>query len=143
MIDWLFDTTGFPTRGDCCIHGTDNPWTQAFVISTIVANLGIALAYYINPICLVYIWRKIRPSKRIGRDIGKPVRALFIIYALFIFACGTGHLWSNVIVFYWPSYHFFTAWDWFTCCISWVANISLVLTWIWYKRTFEEENGHG
>jgi signal transduction histidine kinase len=79
MFDFLkrlFDTDFMP-HGQCYLWRPDVLWLHAG------SDVAITLAYYSIPLILVYFIRK-------RRDI--PFNRLFLMFGVFIFACGTTHL---------------------------------------------------
>ena len=81
-------------------------WLEAWYIA---ANVGIFTAYVILPIALI--------SGRVkGIQIGTSQQT--VLWSLFIFFCGTGHLLENVGSFLVPNYIVFAAWHSLTALIS-------------------------
>lgn len=74
----LFDTTGFMPHGHCYL------WRPEIIWLHVISDAIIVLAYYSIPIFLIYIVHK---SKR-----AFPFHWIFVLFALFILACGTTHL---------------------------------------------------
>ena len=77
VLTGLFDPTGFPPRKDC-----GPGWTQPLIWLHVTSDLFIWLAYLSIPLVLLYFTRR--------RDL--PYPRLFVLFALFILACGTTHL---------------------------------------------------
>lgn len=102
---WLFDTDGFVPRSNC------GAWTEVLKWAWWVGNGSIALAYVIMPIQFVWFWRK-RKSDKINRPW------IYVCYAAFVGLCGLGHLLTEIAVFWWPAYRFFTAWHVATGVVS-------------------------
>ena len=81
-------------------------WLTAWYIT---ANVGIFTAYVILPIALI--------SGRVkGIQIGTSRQT--VLWSLFIFFCGAGHLIENVGSFLVPNYIVFAAWHSLTALIS-------------------------
>jgi PAS domain S-box-containing protein len=106
----LFSTSGFPPRWLC---GTWDPFTGWFYI---LSDLAIWAAYFTIPILLFYFVRQ-------RQDI--PFPRIFVLFAAFIFACGTTHL-ADAIMFWWPAYRLSGTIYFATAVISWVTIFALV-----------------
>jgi PAS domain S-box-containing protein len=106
----LFDTTGFPARKDC---GTG--WTPQLIFLHVTSDLFIWLAYLSIPLVLLYFTRR--------RDL--PYPRLFVLFALFILACGTTHL-IDALMFEYPIYRFAGLMKFVTALVSWLTVIALV-----------------
>ena len=76
MLDAIFSGNFMP-------HGHCYLWTPAILWSHAISDAIIALAYYSIPLVLVVFVRR-RPDVVFGW--------VFVLFALFILACGTGHL---------------------------------------------------
>ncbi len=76
LIDWLGSRQWEP-HGHCFL------WTPSLLWTIVVSNLLIGLAYYSIPITLLTLVRK-------RQDLVH--RNVFILFAIFIFSCGTTHL---------------------------------------------------
>lgn len=77
----LFDYTGLIPHGHCFLWRTDLVWLH------VVSDSLIALAYYSIPISLgVFVWKRRENT----------FNWLFLLFAAFIFACGTTHVMSVV-----------------------------------------------
>ena len=91
MLDSIgryFSTGGFLPHGYCFA------WDPILLWTLVISNLVIVVAYYSIPLGLVYFVRK-RPDLRF--------KSLFILFALFILACGTTHL-IDVVTIWKPIY---------------------------------------
>lgn len=91
MLDSIgryFSTGGFLPHGYCFAWDPTLLWTLVF------SNLVIAVAYYSIPLGLLYFVRK-RPDLRF--------KSVFILFALFILACGTTHV-IDVVTIWHPVY---------------------------------------
>ena len=91
MIDFLarlFDTSGFMPHGHCYL------WDPSILWLHVVANTATALAYFAIPVMLVYfVWKR--------RDV--PFHWMFVLFSIFILACGTGHIFE-IIEVWTPTY---------------------------------------
>jgi hypothetical protein len=94
-ISWLFDSSLFLTR-DHCGPG----WTHSIQVAYMIANSVIAISYFAIPVEFAILYR----SKR--QELPQPQVLLLVIG--FIFFCGLTHA-SDVLVFYWAPYRFYTA----------------------------------
>jgi PAS domain S-box-containing protein len=106
----LFDPAGFPPRKAC---GTG--WTPPLVFLHVISDLFIWLAYLSIPLALLYFTRR--------RDL--PFPRLFVLFALFILACGTTHL-IDALIFEYPVYRFAGLMKAVTAVVSWATVIALV-----------------
>ena len=77
VISSFFSTNGFMPHGHCYL------WQPPLLWTYIVSDLMIAIAYYSIPLALVYFVRK-RPDLQFNW--------IFVMFSVFIFACGTTHL---------------------------------------------------
>lgn len=105
-----FDPTGFVPRKAC-----GEGWSEALVWLTMTSDLFIWLAYVSIPLVLLYFTKR--------RDL--PFPRLFVLFALFILACGTTHL-LDAIVFEYPIYRFAGIMKAVTAVVSWVTVIALI-----------------
>jgi len=80
-VDAFFRTKGFMPHGTCLL------WRPSILWTMIIGNLGIALAYFIIPVALIYLIVK-------RKDIG--FKWIFVLFGAFIFACGLTHIMSAV-----------------------------------------------
>lgn len=92
--DWLFDASQFLTRNHCGAG-----WTSDMEMLYKLSNLVIALAYFVIPVALYFLYSKKR------KDL--PTPWVLIMFITFIVLCGLTHL-SDVVVFYWAPYRLFT-----------------------------------
>lgn len=77
-------------------HGVCLQWNTPLLLTWIIANAGIALAYFAIPAALVYFVRK--------RKDDLPYPWLFRLFALFIVSCGMTHamkIWTIYHAHYW------------------------------------------
>ena len=77
VITSFFSTDGFMPHGHCYL------WQPPLLWTYIISDLMIAVAYYSIPMALVYFVRK-RPDLQFNW--------IFVMFSIFIFACGTTHL---------------------------------------------------
>ena len=106
----LFDSNGFLPRTQC------GPWTPALLRLHNISDFFIWTAYLAIPIVLVYF-----ASKRRG-DL--PFQQLFLLFGLFIVACGTTHL-LDILMFYNPLYRLSGVVKLITAAASWGTVIAL------------------
>src|SRR6478609_1074276 len=110
VLTRLFDPTGFPPRKDC-----GEGWTSALIWLHVTSDLFIWLAYLSIPLVLLYFTRR--------RDL--PYPRLFVLFALFILACGHTHL-VEALIFDYPIYRFAGVLKFLTAVVSWVTVIALI-----------------
>ncbi|HEY1189976.1 MAG TPA: PAS domain S-box protein [Gemmata sp.] len=106
----LFDPTGFTPRAHC-----GSAWTPALVALHATSDLFIWLAYVSIPLVLIYFTRR--------RDL--PFPRLFVLFALFILACGTTHF-IDALIFQYPIYRFSGLMKGVTAVVSWATVVALV-----------------
>jgi C4-dicarboxylate-specific signal transduction histidine kinase len=73
----LFSSWDFMPHGDCYLWKPEIVWLHA------ISDGVIALSYYLIPFVLIYFVRK-------RKDL--PFHAMFVMFGVFIFACGTTHV---------------------------------------------------
>ena len=110
MWGTLLDTSDFPPRWQC---GT---WSAALGWTHIVADMAIWAAYTSIPLVLLYFVRKRRDA---------PFPRVYWLFALFVLACGIGHL-IDAGMFWWPAYRVFALSKVITATISWVTVFALL-----------------
>jgi PAS domain S-box-containing protein len=110
LLTGLFDTNGFPPRKAC---GT--AWTPGLIGLHALSDLFIWLAYVSIPLVLLHFTRR--------RDL--PFPRLFLLFAVFILACGTTHL-IDALIFEFPIYRFAGVMKLITAVVSWATVIALV-----------------
>jgi PAS domain S-box-containing protein len=110
VLTGLFDTAGFLPRGQ---GGTS--WTPTLIWLHVTSDLFIWLAYLSIPLVLLYFTRR--------RDL--PFPRLFLLFALFILACGTTHL-LDAIMFEYPVYRVAGVMKMVTAIVSWATVIALI-----------------
>lgn len=78
-VTGLFDTSSFMPHGHCFL------WTPGLLWTYVASDTAIGLAYYSIPVALTYFVRK-------RKDFS--FNWIFLMFAAFIFACGTTHFMS-------------------------------------------------
>lgn len=127
IFRWLLDVSNFPRRAFCCL---DSPWSEGFSLAYVLAELSIAINYFINPLILFYLNKRYEIVKRF-RISG----VLIYMYAMFILFCGFGHVLSGVMPFIYSAYHLICVWNFATGLISGLTNIGMVGLLIALDRT--------
>ncbi|MBP3955989.1 PAS domain S-box protein [Gemmata sp. G18] len=110
VLTGLFDPAGFARRGE---GGTG--WTPALIWLHATSDFLIWLAYVSIPLMLFYFTRR--------RDL--PFPRLFVLFALFLLACGTTHL-IDALLFEYPVYRFEGVMKAVTAVLSWTAVVALI-----------------
>ena len=87
LLDWMGSRQWMP-------HGMCFAWTPSLLWSLVISNSLIALAYYSIPLTLLILVRE-------RRDLVH--KKIFMLFALFIGACGTTHL-IHVVTIWQPIY---------------------------------------
>lgn len=106
----LFDPSGFPPRWQCGNWSDVHGWVH------IIADLGVWSAYLAIPCVLgFYVVRR--------KDL--PFRGIFVLFVLFILACGTTHL-MEAVIFWWPAYRLAGAIKVATAVVSWATVFALI-----------------
>lgn len=105
MISELFRTSGFMPHGYCLL------WTPSLLWTYVVSDSLIGLSYYSIPFALFYFVR---------RRTDLPFIWMFVLFGVFIAACGTTHL-SEVLDIWIPLY-------WLDAAIRAVTAVVSVLT---------------
>jgi signal transduction histidine kinase/ActR/RegA family two-component response regulator len=106
----LFNTEGYPPRWHCGIWTSGEGWLH------ILSDIAVFGAYMAIPCVLVFfVIRK--------RDV--PFPRIFWLFALFICACGFGHL-IEAIIFWHPVYRFAGLVKLTTAVASWATVVALV-----------------
>jgi two-component system, chemotaxis family, sensor kinase Cph1 len=106
----IFDPEVFMPHGHCYY------WRTSVVLLHVISDVAIMVAYYSIPMILYYFTRK-------RSDL--PYRWMFLMFAVFIFACGTTHL-MNVVTVWKPVYWIDGSVKLFTATISIATAILLV-----------------
>jgi signal transduction histidine kinase/ActR/RegA family two-component response regulator len=106
----LFDTSDFTPRWMC------GNWTAFHGWLHIVSDLATWGAYTAIPVALVYFVRK-------RQDV--PFHRIFLLFGLFIVACGTTHL-LEAIIFWVPIYRISGVVKLVTAVVSWGTFVALV-----------------
>jgi diguanylate cyclase (GGDEF)-like protein len=78
-VTQFFDTSGFMPHGHCFL------WTPGLLWTYVASDTAIGLAYYSIPVALTYFVRR-------RKDF--TFNWIFLMFAAFIFACGTTHFLS-------------------------------------------------
>lgn len=73
----IFDSAAFMPHGHCYL------WNPALLWLHVMSDAVITLSYYAIPVCLIYF---------IFKKKNVPFNWLVLLFALFIFGCGTTHL---------------------------------------------------
>ena len=81
----MWDGSGFMPHGYCFL------WTPELLWTYVVSDGTIVAAYFSIPFCLWYFANK-RPDM--------PFRTAFLMFGLFVLACGTTHLFSILNIWY-------------------------------------------
>ena len=76
-------------------HGYCLLWQPELVGLHVVSDLAVALAYYSIPPTMLYLVRKHRAAL--------PFRWVFVMFAVFIFLCGTTHV-MEIVTLWYPVY---------------------------------------
>ena len=106
----LFDTNDFTPRWECGI------WTPVHGWIHVISDSLIFAAYFAIPVALVFFILK--------RD-DVPFTPIFWLFAVFIMACGTGHL-IEASIFWQPWYRLSALIKAVTAIVSWATVISLL-----------------
>lgn len=120
-INHLFTTEGFVPRCQCM----NQHWLLIWCF--VAANAIIALSYYAIPFAL--LWCRIDYRKRFPLVVGRH----FILFAFFIFFCGTGHLLDVMMVWH-PFYVFKSLWDCCTAFLSAATALAVIHTFLHIKK---------
>ena len=110
LIRFLFDTSQWPPRWHC------GHWTDALGWTHIISDLAIFGAYFAIPAILAYFCYY-------RRDL--PFYKIFILFALFIVFCGSGHL-VEASIFWYPIYRFDALVKVSTAIVSWLTVFALI-----------------
>jgi PAS domain S-box-containing protein len=106
----LFDNTGFIPRALC------GAWTPGLIRLHNVSDFLIWTAYLAIPVVLVFF------AYRRRKEL--PFRQVFLLFGIFILACGTTHL-MDIILFYNPLYYLSGAIKLVTAAASWGTVLAL------------------
>ncbi len=110
QLNNIIDTNNSFMPHGYCLH-----WDPALLSTMIIANLGIAIAYFAIPLALWYFVRH-------RKDL--PYPWMFRLFGIFIVACGLTHIMS-VCTLYKPFYWLEAAVDAFTAIVSLITAIAL------------------
>lgn len=113
-MQWLLDTDNFTARKICV---SSDP---AFQYSAMAAELVTGLVYLAIPLMLLALWCK-RPNLL-------PSPSALFGFALFISACGVGHL-LDVLVWEYPVYRVWIVSRWVTGVVSLAVLLMLYPIW--------------
>lgn len=105
----LFNTDSWPPRWHC------GEWTDFHGWLYIISDLAIWAAYFMIPIILVYFIKKKR---------NVPFHNVFILFGVFILACGLTHL-IDAVIFWWPAYRLSALIRLITAIASWFTILAL------------------
>lgn len=89
LLDTILDYEKYAPHGYCLL------WQPELVGLHVVSDLAIALAYYSIPPTMLYMVRRHRAQL--------PFRWVFVMFAVFIFLCGTTHV-LDIITLWYPIY---------------------------------------
>lgn len=106
----IFETSDFPPRWTC------GRWTDGHGWLHVLSDLGVWSAYLAIPCVLGFF---------IIRRKDLPFRGIFILFGLFILACGTTHL-MEAILFWWPAYRLAGLIKILTALVSWTTVLALI-----------------
>jgi PAS domain S-box-containing protein len=106
----LLSAEGFPARWVC------GQWTDFHGWLYVSSDLAIWAAYTCIPFILLLFIRRRQDN---------PFSPIFLLFAAFIFACGTTHL-LDAVMFWWPAYRLTGLVELITALVSWGAVIALV-----------------
>lgn len=91
FLSKLFDSQEFMPHGYCFL------WFPDILYLHVIADVSIAIAYFAIPIILGIILLRRRKTL--------PFRWVFLLFAMFIFLCGTTHL-LGIVTLWYPIYYF-------------------------------------
>ncbi|QDU64321.1 Phytochrome-like protein cph1 [Planctomycetes bacterium Pan216] len=109
-VSALFDTSQWPPRWYC------GNWTNILGWTHILSDLAIFIAYVSIPIALAFF---------VYRRRTLPFPRIFLLFGLFILACGMTHL-MEAIIFWWPMYRMAGALKLFTAVVSIITVFALI-----------------
>jgi hypothetical protein len=89
FLETILDYDTYAPHGYCLL------WQPELVGIHVVSDLAIALAYYSIPPTMIYLVRKHRATL--------PFKWVFVMFAVFIFLCGTTHV-LDIITLWYPIY---------------------------------------
>lgn len=107
----LFSPEGYMPRRIC------GDWTNGEIWLHNASDFFIWTAYLAIPLVLVFFWARKR------NDL--PFHRLFLLFGLFIVACGTTHL-MEIVMFYHPIYRFAGLVKLVTAAVSWGTVMALI-----------------
>lgn len=106
----LFDVSSWPPRWHC------GEWSDFHGWLYILSDLTIWAAYFTLPFLLVSF---------VNRRKDMPFPRVFLLFGLFIFACGATHL-IDAIIFWWPAYRVSALLRFGTAIVSWATIFALI-----------------
>lgn len=112
-------------------HGYCLNWTPEIVCPYVLANVAIGLAYWMIPFSLLWIFREPRAGNRISKWFA-------LGFAVFIFACGTGHFLKAVVIWF-PVYWLETYWDILTAAASLYVAVGLLIWSRYLARVLSDQ----
>ena len=102
--------------GDYMAHGFCFAWEKSLIALHVVSDVVTGLAYYSIPVAMLYFAYK-------RRDL--PLYRVFIVFAIFIFACGTTHFLGAYTIFV-PAYWLEGYVKAFTAIVSTIAVVLFI-----------------
>lgn len=109
LLGWPFDTTGFVPRQAC------GDWSAPLMWAHVASDFLIWFAYVSIPVVLLWFAR----HKQV------PFQRVFVLFAAFILACGTGHL-IEAVIFFEPFYRLAAIVKVFTAAVSLATVLALI-----------------
>lgn len=109
----LFNIDGFMPHGHCFY------WIPQLLWTLVISDAVITLSYYAIPFIILYIIRNRLQSAN------HEVKLILIMFGLFIFACGTTHLFSIITIWY-PNYWLSAFAKLITAIVSLLTAIMLI-----------------
>jgi len=99
-------------------HGFCILWNKNLIIWSIITNSAIAIAYFLIPLILWSV------AKSTDFKIPKSYKKTLLMFASFIFFCGSGHL-LDIMVIWFPWYWTKIVWDGLTALTSLITVFNL------------------
>jgi signal transduction histidine kinase/CheY-like chemotaxis protein len=109
LHDWLFDPAGLTPHGFCLL------WDPGLIWAYAISDLSIGVAYFTIPLALAIFAQR-------RRDMA--FRPIFLLFAAFIFLCGTTHF-LDVLTLWVPAYGLQAGVKAVTAIVSIVTAIAL------------------
>jgi signal transduction histidine kinase len=107
----LFSPDGYMPRRIC------GQWTQGEIYLHNASDFFIWTAYLAIPLVLLFFWWR--------RKSELPFRSLFLLFGMFIIACGTTHM-MEIVMFYYPVYRLAGVIKFMTAVVSWATVVALI-----------------